>query len=380
MKYSVLKKLVFFILFTLSIPIASAQTILLSKEAKASVLTCGTGNEVYALFGHTALRITDIPNGIDLVYNYGAFDFSTSNFALKFIKGNLQYFAVVNSYSDFLANYTYEKRSVYEQELRLSQQQKQQLFDNLNQSLQLENREYTYKFIDQNCTSMAVDVINRSLNATEIVKKGDTDTSYRTILYPYFNHHFYEQLGTSIIFGTKTDQAGTAIFLPFELKKSLEHIQLNQAPIVKETKTLLEFEPQPSNSWWNNPYTYLLFLGIILVLNKKRIDTIYLITIGILGLVFFILGCYSTHLELANNYNILLFNPGLITLVFLAKAKNKKALQYSLWFNILALVVYTALLLNKAHLWIVAPLIITNGVILVRRYWKYMKYEKRGTI
>jgi hypothetical protein len=28
------------------------------------------------------------------------------------------------------------------------------------------------------------------------------------------------------------------------------------------------------------------------------------------------------------------------------------------------------LLTNKAHLWIVAPLIITNGVILVRRYWK----------
>jgi hypothetical protein len=369
MKYSVLKKLVFFALFTLSIPI-SAQTILLSKEAKASVLTCGTGNEVYALFGHTALRITDIPNGIDLVYNYGAFDFSTSNFALKFIKGNLQYFAVVNSYSDFLANYTYEKRSVYEQELRLSQQQKQQLFDNLNQSLQLENREYTYKFIDQNCTSMAVDVINRSLKATKIVKKGDTDTSYRTILYPYFAHHFYEQLGTSIIFGTKTDQAGTAIFLPFELKKSLEYIQLNQVPIVKETKTLLKFEPQPSNSWWNNPYTYLLFLGIILVLNKKRIDTIYLSIMAVLGVVFVLLGIYSTHLELANNYNILLFNPGLITLVFLAKAKNKKALQYFLWFIILALVVYTALLINKVHLWIVTPLIITNGVIVVRRYWK----------
>ena len=81
------------------------------------MLTCGTGNEVYALFGHTAIRITDTPNGIDVVYNYGAFDFSTSNFALKFVKGNLQYFAVANSYNDFIANYTYEKRSVYEQEL-----------------------------------------------------------------------------------------------------------------------------------------------------------------------------------------------------------------------------------------------------------------------
>ena len=171
MKYSVIKKTVFFALFTLSIQISFAQNLLLSKEAKASVLTCGTSNEIYALFGHTAIRITDTINGIDVVYNYGAFDFSTSNFALKFVKGNLQYFAVANSYSDFIANYTYEKRSVYEQVLNISVPQKQRLFDNLNQSLQLENREYTYKFIDQNCTSMAVDVINRSLNQKIIVKK-----------------------------------------------------------------------------------------------------------------------------------------------------------------------------------------------------------------
>ena len=370
MKNHVLKKLVFFALFALSIQISFAQPILLSKEAKASVLTCGTGNEVYALFGHTAIRITDTINGIDVVYNYGAFDFSTSNFALKFVKGNLQYFAVANSYADFIANYTYEKRAVYEQELNISAPQKQQLFNNLNQSLQLENREYTYKFIDQNCTSMAVDVINRSLNQKVIVKKGDTDKSYRTILFPYFNHHFYEQLGTSIIFGTKTDQLGTAIFLPFEFKKSLDQIKLNQLPIVKENKTILEFEPEPNHSWWNNWYTYLLFLGLILILNKSSIDTTYLFIMAILGVAFVLLGIYSTHLELANNYNILLFNPSWIVLLYFAKANNKKGIKYTFWLNLIALGIYMIILVNKSHFWIVAPLIVTNGLILVRRFWK----------
>ena len=370
MKNPVLKKIVFFALFCWSIQIGFAQHIQLSKEAKASVLTCGTGNEVYALFGHTAIRITDTITGIDVVYNYGAFDFSTSNFALKFVKGNLQYFAVANSYADFIANYTYEKRSVYEQELSISAPQKQQLFDNLNQSLQLENREYTYKFIDQNCTSMAVDVINRSLNQKVIVKKGDTDKSYRTILYPYFDHHFYEQLGTSIIFGTKTDQLGTAIFLPFEFKKSLDQIKVNQLPIVKDSKTVLEFEPEPNSSWWNNPYTYLLFLGLILILNKSSIDAIYLTIMATLGVAFVLLGIYSTHLELANNYNVLLFNPSLIVLLYFAKGNNKKGIKYTLWFNFIALGGYTLILINKAHLWIVAPLIVTNGLILVRRFWK----------
>jgi hypothetical protein len=365
MKFSLFNKALFFILFCLNITTVYAQHIFLSKEAKAAVLTCGTSNEIYALFGHTAIRITDAANGIDVVYNYGAFDFGTSNFALKFVKGNLQYFAVANSYADFIANYTYEQRSVYEQVLNISAPQKQRLFDNLNESLQLENREYTYKFIDQNCTSMAVDVINKSLNQEVIVKKGDTDKSYRTILYPYFNNHFYEQLGTSIIFGTKTDQAGTEIFLPFELKESLE-----QLPIVKENKTLLEFKPEPVSSWWNNPYTYILFLVLIVGLNKKSIDKIYLTIMAVLGLAFVFLGIYSTHLELTNNYNILLFNPTLLVVLYFSKTNNTKWMKYTLLFNFISLGIYTALLLNKAHLWIVAPLIISSGIILVRRFWK----------
>jgi hypothetical protein len=217
---------------------------------------------------------------------------------------------------------------------------------------------------------MAVDVINRAVEKEVIVKKGDTISTYRSILYPYFDHHFYEQLGTSIIFGTKTDQAGTAIFLPFELKESLDQIQLNQQPIVKQNNTLLEFEPETNSSWWNNPYTYLLFLGFILLLNKKWSDTFYLASMGILGIAFTILGLYSTHLELANNYNTLVFNPALIALLAFAKVKNKKGIQFTFWFNCIALILYAVLLTNKAHLWIVAPLIITNGVILVRRFWK----------
>jgi hypothetical protein len=349
----------------MSSPSSFSQTIPLSKEAEISVLTCGTSNEIYALFGHTAIRVNDKLNGIDEVYNYGAFDFNTSNFALKFVKGNLQYFAVANSYDNFIANYTYEKRSVYEQILNISTAQKQRLFALLNESLLLENREYTYKFIDQNCTSMAVDVINKSLNQEVIVKKGDRESSYRNILYPYFNNHFYEQLGTSIIFGTKTDQAGTEIFLPFELKESLK-----QLPIVKENKTLLEFKPEPTNSWWNNAYTYALFLVLIVGLNKKSVDQIYLSSMAVLGLVFIFLGIYSTHLELTNNYNILLFNPTLLVVLYFVKTNNTKWIKYTLLFNFISLGIYTALLLNKAHLWIVAPLIISSGIILVRRFWK----------
>jgi hypothetical protein len=50
---------------------------------------------------------------------------------------------------------------------------------------------------------MVVDIINKTLDTTAR-KNTDTDISYRTILYPYFDGHFYEKLGTSIIFGKRS--------------------------------------------------------------------------------------------------------------------------------------------------------------------------------
>jgi hypothetical protein len=37
---------------------------------------CGTGNRILLSFGHTAIRVSDAVLGVDVVYNYGAFDFS----------------------------------------------------------------------------------------------------------------------------------------------------------------------------------------------------------------------------------------------------------------------------------------------------------------
>jgi hypothetical protein len=56
-----------------------------------------------------------------------------------------------------------------------------QSFNDLNASLISGESHYTYKFIDKNCTSMVVDIINKTLDVA-IVKKTDTNITYRTIL------------------------------------------------------------------------------------------------------------------------------------------------------------------------------------------------------
>ncbi|CAD0008449.1 MULTISPECIES: lipoprotein N-acyltransferase Lnb domain-containing protein [Flavobacterium] len=342
------------------------QSLPLSKEAHVSVLTCGLGNESYSFFGHTAIRVADTANNIDVVYNYGAFDFRTPNFVAKFAKGDLQYFVIAHSYADFINEYNYEKRSVFEQELLISQEAKQKLFDNLNTTLLSEDRYYTYKFIDKNCTSMVVDVINKTLKKDVITKKENTDKTYRSVLFPYFDGHFYEKLGTSIIFGTKVDQLSTKIFLPFELKNSLEKTTFENHAFVSKSKTLLDFKKETPDSWWNNVYSYIILLGFIVLINKKFIDKIYLFILSVMGIFFFSVGFYSFHQELAMNYNILLFSPFLLILIILSAFKNKKWTYKFAVLHLVLLLIYTLFIINKAHFFIVLPMIFTSGIVLVR--------------
>jgi hypothetical protein len=366
MKATLSKKIFICILLVSSIYNSFGQDVVLSKNARISILTCGTGNESYSLFGHTAIRVSDIDNNLDVVYNYGAFDFDTPNFVMQFVKGDLNYFIVNNRYIDFINQYTYERRDVYEQELNIPLALKQELFSNLAQSMLSDERLYNYKFIDNNCTSKVVDVINKTLKAKIITKKADTDLTYRAILFPYFDNHFYEKLGTSILFGRKVDQLGTKIFLPFELQKSLKLIQYQNQPLCAENKAILVFEKEILTSWWNNCYTYFLLLGFVILINKKAVDFIYLLIITVLGLLFTFLGFYSSHQELGYNYNMLLFNPTLLILFYFWRTKNTKWTYKLAGFNILMMVLYFFLMLNKVHLLLIAPILITNLVVLAR--------------
>lgn len=366
MKNNLLKKIAVFIFLWSAIVNSFAQETTLSNNARISVLTCGTGNESYSLFGHTAIRVSDNKNNLDVVYNYGAFDFQTPNFVMKFTKGDLDYFITNSTFNDFINQYNYEKRDVYEQELNIPLELKQELANNLAQSMLSEERLYKYKFIDNNCTSKVVDVINKALKSEVITKKIDTDKTYRSILYPYFDHHFYEKLGTSIVFGSKVDQLGTKLFLPFELLESLKRTSYHNQPLTKAPLTLLQFPKEIPFSWWNSVYSYFLVLSFVIYINKKSVAFIYLLCIGLIGIVFIFLGFYSNHHELEYNYNILLLNPLVLLLLYFWSTKNSKWTYKLAILSIFLQIVYLIFIFQKAHLLIVLPIAITNLVVFIR--------------
>ena len=52
----------------------------LSADCEVSVLTIGPGQALNDAFGHSAIRIRDTGQNIDLVFDYGRYDFEAEGF------------------------------------------------------------------------------------------------------------------------------------------------------------------------------------------------------------------------------------------------------------------------------------------------------------
>lgn len=358
------KKILFALLILISFN-GFSQNISLSNQAKVSILTCGLGPESYAMYGHTGIRIQDSLNNLDVVYNYGAFDFSTPNFIGRFIKGDLQYFVTNGSFIDFYYNYQVENREIIEQELQLNPNQINRLFQQLNHSVYSDERFYTYKFIDRNCTTMVVDKINTILGK-EYIKSNTSNQSYREILYPYMTN-FYMKLGIQLIFGTKVDKPGTRLFLPYEFKEAISTTKVNGNKIEKSDAKILQVtKPETHFNWFNSIYSLITVLLFLVLLNKKWIKMSYFIFAGLLGLFFSLVGLYSLHEEILWNYNTLLFNPLLLIFVWYYKKENRDKTILLGKIILAMLLIYLAYMTTKIHLEIVWPFIALHFYWIVK--------------
>jgi Domain of unknown function (DUF4105) len=356
-------KLLFFIVL-FSIKFAFSQSIPLSDKCKISILTCGNGNQLYSTFGHTAIRISDYERDLDVVYNYGMFDFNEGNFYLKFVKGDLQYFVATTSYQEFLMQYQFEQREVLEQTLNLSAEKKQQLFELLNSTLQSEDKFYTYKFIDRNCTTMVLDKINL-IFGFEVLQKIDSKIpTYREVLNPYFKDFFYYKFGISIIFGEKVDRKAEKLFLPIELFNSLAKCTINGQKLVSSTDTIVKTNQQkPAFNFLDSIYFVSTLLLLLVILNFKKITSLYFAIMGFFGIFFCLVGFYSLHEELLWNYNALLFNPLLLFIAFLNSSKFKSVLVA---ICLISFGVYAVIVISKPHFLLVLPFIIATSTLLIR--------------
>lgn len=216
------------LLCILSITAVNAQAD--SSRLRISLLTCAPGEELYAVFGHTAIRITDSVQHTDLVYNWGTFDFDDPDFYTKFVRGKLDYSLSVADFAHFMYEYDVTKRDVTEQQLQLTGQQKQQLQQAILQNLQFNNRFYKYDFLQDNCTTRARDILTRYAALRTGQPLVPAGTSYRDMLHAYLDRGGmgWTKLGIDLLMGALADKPVTvtqSMFLPDYLMKGVENAE-----------------------------------------------------------------------------------------------------------------------------------------------------------
>lgn len=289
-----------------------------------SIITCAAGEEIYSIWGHTAIRVVDSVNQTDIVFNYGTFNFNEPNFIAKFVKGDLLYFVSVNNYSDFLNEYQFEKRNVYEQVLKLSTAEKIKWYTALQVNMIGDNRFYLYNFISDNCTTRVKDGLfkNSNFQATAIGVK-----SYRSevVSTPYNQGQPWIGLGIDLLLGAYSDQKPSdfqAAFLPFLLH---EQIARTGRLVIKEN--ILTYTSEiPTSS--NSPFYILITLLVVyafcskwnsLITQRlaKAIDVLVLMAFTAGGSLMVYMSMISKHTACYQNYNLMWMHPlYLIALVF----------------------------------------------------------------
>ena len=364
------------LLFTLTFcNAATAQALPLSETASISLLTCGPGTELYSVFGHTALRVHDPLQGMDVVYNYGTFDFSTPNFYLRFVKGDLQYFVSVSSYDDFVYTYQYYNRDLFEQQLNLTPAQKQQIADDLSTTLTSNRRFYTYKYFDRNCTTMVADILNRHLPEKISMKNSDAGKTYRQIVHEYLANSFYENLGISLIFGYKTDRPMEKLFLPRQLLEGVGYSTTANGSLAQPVVTVYKSTAEAATSLWNNYYTYALACLLLMIASgNAMVHRSLMALLGLLGVFFCTVGYYSFHIEITQNYNALLVNPLFLILLYFIFAQNIKAARLTAFIELGCLVFYVMFTLNKPHIITVLPLTALIVILLLRAIYPPQRF------
>jgi len=268
----------------------SAQPRPLSPEAKISLLTCSPGDAVYELFGHTAVRVKDPKQGLDLVFNYGIFDFDTPNFVAKFVRGKLLYKLGVNQYRRFEYQYKMENRRVIEQVFSFDSTEQQQVFDYLLNNAKPENAYYQYDFFYDNCASRIFDVLKDALgkNLTYQIPEKKY-LSYRQQLDYYIEGDIYPKspwadFGMDLILGMPADEIADfegETYLPDHLSQNFTFGTLrNSVPLV-QTNSIIVPQKTPASVAGFSITPLLLFwilcglTGFLLFANNNTITKIF---------------------------------------------------------------------------------------------------------
>lgn len=342
-----MKKGLLYIVLTFILSVVNAtvgaQSMTNPDRIQISLLTCSPGKEVWAQYGHTAIRYYDKESGEDLAINYGIFSLDQTYFIPRFVLGMTDYRMGVQPMDMFLAQYSYEGRGVIEQVLNLSAEDKEVIYKALQENMKPENVVYRYNYFFDNCTTRARDMLVNHLHGKVVYPPAEEDATFRSMIHKWNNKYEWTQFGEDLLLGVNADRKTTKSeqqFLPENLRSDFDKARYNGKPLVKETNVLLDAETEVVEPVFPlSPLSIALIFAVIslvMMLFSYRRQQVYwawdlalMLTSGLMGIIFFVM-IFSQHPCVSLNFILLFFNP--LPLFFLySTIKKKKVIWWKIW-------------------------------------------------
>jgi hypothetical protein len=353
------------IFFCLLLPaFVSGKPVLLSDEAKVSILTLGPDHDnLYSSFWHSAIRVKDDTRGIDWVYDYGRFDFDNPNFYTDFAKGYLRYKIGMASFKRFQAAYIYFNRDIEEQVLNLSKVQKQRVYEYLQHNVRPENQYYFYDYYYNNCATKIRDVFVEILGDSLIFdfREVRTQYSFRDLTHRCTQYKPWGEYGIDLALGSPIDKVINPyeyMFLPEYVRESFSTATLlnfdgEVQPVVKEFNQIHMAHDEPVDVPLITPdrIFWLLFMVVFVITlvqwkrvkSGKWLDITIFTIFGLLGLVLTGIWFFTDHKAAAGNYNLIWSLPTHMLTGILLLIPTLK--QFTRYYFLLTSIILTILLL-----------------------------------
>ena len=357
-----------------------------NDSTRLSLLTCAPGEEIYSLFGHTAIRYENPSQGIDIVFNYGLFSFNTPNFIFRFSLGETDYQLGATDYERFAAEYAFFGRSVWQQTLNLNNEEKAELIRLLQENYRPENRLYRYNINSDNSATRPRDKKEESIAGKVIypVEPQDGSRTFREIVHQYSKGHPWARFGIDLCIGSEADQPITQrqmMFAPFYLMDAFDGAQIKgdsiQRPLITANELVVDATPEPDESdWMPTPLQCSLLLFILTAAAtiygiRRRtglwgIDLFLFGIAGIVGCVLAFLALFSQHPAVNSNFLLLVFHPGqllFLPYIIYCVRKGKKCWYLTLNLAVLTLFIVLFPVIPQRFDFAVVPLAL---VLLIR--------------
>jgi hypothetical protein len=340
------------VILILVIMLAGEQNKLFSQtmsDTSFFLITCGPGIETYSHYGHSALRVTIPSQNIDLVYNWGVFDFSTPNFAYKFAKGRLEYMLDTETLNQFLRAYLFEQRWVEIQKINLSPSETKILMQLIAENLKPENVKYRYDFFYDDCSTRIRDLLekatdNKLLYSPSAEKYKPT---FRFLTGTYQLQYPWLDFGIDLLMGTPSDKKASdreKMFLPIELQKGLSEAYVNRngrmVPLLQNPETVLDYpDPVVKQSFVTQPFFIFTLLCVAIIIftamvrsrrTAKIADILIYALFSLLALLMLFTNFITDHEQMKYNLCLLWLSP-FVPVCLAAVILNK---EWIVWFRI----------------------------------------------